>query len=68
MNDVALMNGQIQEQTGTVSDLFSADAVYHKGCYSRFIVKLPHTPNKVKCGIPKRNMMQHLLLKIYARN
>ena len=35
-----------------IVDLFAADAVYHLNCYTRFSVKLPHTPMKRKRGRP----------------
>ena len=36
-----------------ISDLFAANAVYHKNCHARFAAKLPHTPCKKKRGRPQ---------------
>jgi len=44
----------VQGRMDSVSDLFAADAVYHKTCYNRFIIQLPHTPCKVKRGRPPK--------------
>jgi hypothetical protein len=37
----------------SVSDLFAADAIYHRNSYARFSKNLPHTPRKVKRGRPR---------------
>ena len=44
----------VQGCMNSVSDLFAADAVYHKTCYNRFITQLPHTLCKVKRGRPPK--------------
>src|SRR6218665_3029587 len=44
----------VQGRMDSVSDLFAADAVYHKTCYKRFVTQLPHTPCKVKRGRPPK--------------
>ena len=36
----------VQGRLSYVSDLFAADAVYHKKCHTRFLINLPHTPAK----------------------
>lgn len=47
----------VQEHMDTVTDLFAADAIYHKTCYNRFRTQLSHTPRKVKHGPPKKDAM-----------
>lgn len=42
---------------GCVSDLFTAEAVYHKMCYSRFRTPLPHTTSKLTRGRPPKDAM-----------
>jgi hypothetical protein len=43
----------VQCRLDSVSDLFTADAMYHISCYARFYKNLPHTPLKRKRGRPK---------------
>lgn len=43
----------VQGRMSSVSDLFAADAMYHKGCYTRFVTRLPHTPSKKRRGRPQ---------------
>jgi hypothetical protein len=45
----------VQGRMDMVNDLFSADAVYHLTCLSRFKQKLQHTPFKIKRGRPQNN-------------
>ena len=46
-------------------DLFSADALYHKNCYTGFASKLPHTSFKTKQGRPVHNKVMNAFFKLW---
>ena len=45
----------VQGRLSSISDLFSADAIYHRSCHSRFMSVVRHTPHKSKRGRPQKN-------------
>ena len=55
---------QVKGRMESVSDLFAADAVYHRYCHSRFSSKLPHTPHKLKRGRPHQEDAMNVFEKL----